>query len=360
MFGYTQPTEAVNYSDPGGPQYSRLILDNDYPEELFEMPPQESLRITLAHEYFHAIQLGLFDCTGQRWFMELTATWMEDQVYGQIDDWFRYLPAYLNSLDQSMRLSNGQREYGMALWAHYLTQRFGTILLLDAWYQGAATRGDLMTICQELAPEDSWELFTQFQLWNMLTAERAQPTLGYLEAQLFPAAPVLFLSGTGLYETEELALSALAVDRPVYAELTVSVGSTWLMDRRNGSHQSLCCGQSVTTGLDEEKVLLHAVAAGGANSMALTLEPLQALQDGQISLFNIYPNPAVENAQLNLYALEPLQSELHLYDLLGRRLLTLPVSGAGEFSMTLPLSEYPAGVYVLELDGNHRRVLRLY
>jgi hypothetical protein len=365
MFGYTQPTGAVDHNDPGGRQYSRLVLDNDYPQELFEFPPQESLQITLAHEYFHAIQLGYFDCsTEQRWFMELTATWMEDQVYGQIDDWFRYLPAYLNSLNQSMRLTNGEREYGMALWAHYLTQRFGATLLLETWQEGAITRGDLMTICQELAwelyAEDSWELFMQFQLWNMLTGEREDPVMSYQEAELYPMAPVQQFSNSGIFETAELALTVLAVAEPIYAALRIEAGSSWRLDRRTGDNYSFCCGQVDTTGFDADQLILHAAQAGtGGGSMFLNLTELQPLETGRIALLKVYPNPAFNLIQLDLYALEPLTTELYLYDLLGRRLLKMPVSGAGEFTFNLPLAQYPSGMYVLELDGSYSRVIHL-
>ncbi|MBL7034010.1 MAG: T9SS type A sorting domain-containing protein [Candidatus Delongbacteria bacterium] len=364
LFGYTLLTEAVNYDDPDGPWYSRIILDNDYPEEVFELPPQQALQVTLAHEYFHAIQVGLFDCTGQQWFMELTATWMEDQVYGQIDDWLRYLPAYLNTLDQSMRIMNGEREYGMALWAHYLNQRFGAGLLLDAWYQGAVTRSDMMTICQELAqelaPENSWELFSQFHVWNMMTGERALPGFGYPEAQAYPLAPVQLFTGSGLFETEELALTALAVAEPIYAALSIEAGVSWRLNRRTGVNSSFCCGQTDTTGFDIDQLVLHVAQAGaGSSAMYLNLTELQPLEEGRIALLKAYPNPAVSDIRLNLYALEPLATELHLYDILGRRLLTLPVSGAGEFSFILPLSGYPSGIYVIELDGAYQRIMHL-
>jgi hypothetical protein len=360
MFGYTQPTEAVDFNDPGGSQFSRIVLDNDYPQALFGLSPEESLQITLAHEYFHAIQLGFFDCIEQRWFMELTATWMEDQVYGQIDDWYRYLPAYLNSLNQSMRLINGEREYGMALWAHYLTRLFGADMLLEVWEQGAITGGDLMTICQELSGEDSWELFSRFQVWNMMTGESAIPGFGYPEAQAYPLAPVELFNSSRLFETEELALTALAVAEPIYAALTIEAGVSWRLNRRTGDNYSFCCGQIDTTGFDIEQLILHATQAGaGSSAMYLNLKELQPLQTGRIALLKAYPNPAVNDIQLDLYALEPLTTRLHLYDMLGRRLQMLPVSGTGEFPFLLPLSGYPSGMYIIELDGVYTRVTHL-
>ena len=360
MFGYTVLTGAVDYEDPDGPQYSRIMLDNDYPESVFGLPSQQALQVSLAHEYFHAVQLAYFDCVDQRWFMELTAVWMEDQVYGEVNDWFRYLPAYLNTLDMSMRLMSGEREYGMALWAHYLAQRFGTYFMLEVWDLGATTRGDLMLICQQLAPEDAWQLFSKFQIWNMLTGSRAIPGRGYTEAAAYPLAPIQLFNSSGVFVTEELALTALAVAEPIYAALTIEAGSSWRLNRRTGANGSFCCGQTDTTGFDADQLILHAVQAGTSEaSMYLNLTGLHQLETGRIALLQAYPNPAFNDITLELYALEPLTAELHLYDLLGRHLFSLPVQGEGEFEFQLPLEGMPAGIYVFELDGKYTRVIHL-
>jgi len=61
------------------------VLDDDFSTAQFAAPPLHSLRVTAAHELFHAVQFG-YDVTEDLWLMEGTATWMEDEVYDGIDD----------------------------------------------------------------------------------------------------------------------------------------------------------------------------------------------------------------------------------------------------------------------------------
>ena len=49
-----------------------------------------SLRVTAAHEFFHAIQFA-YDVNEDIWFMEGTATWVEDEVYDSINDNYQFL-----------------------------------------------------------------------------------------------------------------------------------------------------------------------------------------------------------------------------------------------------------------------------
>ena len=57
------------------------VVDNNYTERIFRNhTPIQNLKVTLAHEFFHAVQFA-YDIGEDTWLMEGTATWMEDQVY---------------------------------------------------------------------------------------------------------------------------------------------------------------------------------------------------------------------------------------------------------------------------------------
>jgi len=49
-----------------------------------------NVQVTTAHELFHAIQMG-YDGLEKSWLMEATATWMEDEIYDDINDNYGYL-----------------------------------------------------------------------------------------------------------------------------------------------------------------------------------------------------------------------------------------------------------------------------
>ena len=69
------------------------VVDNDYAPDQFRTGASGSnaLRATAAHEFFHAVQYG-YDAGEDAWLKEATATWMEDEVYDDINDNVVYLP----------------------------------------------------------------------------------------------------------------------------------------------------------------------------------------------------------------------------------------------------------------------------
>lgn len=79
--------------------YSYLALENDYTG--FPNTPVYNIRVTAAHEFNHAIQFG-YDVWEETWLMEATATWMEDEVYDDVNDNLQYLSDYFDNPDTCM------------------------------------------------------------------------------------------------------------------------------------------------------------------------------------------------------------------------------------------------------------------
>lgn len=76
-------------SDADGPVvgsawYGYCGFDNDYANSPW-LDPTSLLQITVAHEYFHAIQFA-YDAEDDGWLMESTATAMEDELYDDVND----------------------------------------------------------------------------------------------------------------------------------------------------------------------------------------------------------------------------------------------------------------------------------
>jgi len=86
------------------------------------------LELTLAHEFFHTIQAGYigfsqFD-VGSSWWMEATATWMEDQVFPSSNDYLNFVSDVILYPQQALATFNGLHEYGAAIFIHRLAARF--------------------------------------------------------------------------------------------------------------------------------------------------------------------------------------------------------------------------------------------
>ena len=74
---------AATVADPPGSGFSYVVVDNDYAAA--EVAPLKTtgvaqLRVTIAHELFHAIQIGQSRGRLPEWLAEATAVWMEGIV----------------------------------------------------------------------------------------------------------------------------------------------------------------------------------------------------------------------------------------------------------------------------------------
>ena len=141
LFGYAAPDRGQADSESRLPRrlHGYLVLDNDY--DPFEFPgtkPLEDLQVTFAHEYNHILQFG-YDAYQDAWFAESTATWMEDQVYNGINDYLRYVRRWTR-LYETPITATAIREYGSAVWNHWLTRRYGHSVVRRAWADAVHVR----------------------------------------------------------------------------------------------------------------------------------------------------------------------------------------------------------------------------
>lgn len=141
LFGYAAPDRDQGTKAHRLPRqlYGYLVLDNDY--DSFEFPgtkPFEVLEVTLAHEYNHILQFG-YDAFQDAWFAEATAVWMEDQVYNGIDDYLRYVRRWIRRYDTPLTASS-IKEYGSAVWNHWLSHRYDRSIVRRAWARAIDTK----------------------------------------------------------------------------------------------------------------------------------------------------------------------------------------------------------------------------
>ncbi len=136
LYGYV----ATDADQVGKSQFSYQVMDNNYTEDFFN--GDESLRVTAAHEYNHVLQNGI-NSTLDAWVFEATATWIEEQVYPAINDYFQYLDPWAFGARDSLPLTSfvadetelNNFQYGSAVWNFYLESRFGDDAIRDVWTQ---------------------------------------------------------------------------------------------------------------------------------------------------------------------------------------------------------------------------------
>lgn len=183
LYGYTEFESAL-----GGDRYtSFMVIDNSYTESEYFTKGLNAAKVTLAHEYHHAIQIGNYRyADNDVWFYELTSTSMEEFVFDSINDYYSYIPTFFNRPD---KIFTGFDGYSQAVWNIYLHKIF------DYDFSIFVRQWDLMKNyraleCIRKSVEERGRsfknIFSQFYLYNYFTGYRSIPDKYYEEGANYP------------------------------------------------------------------------------------------------------------------------------------------------------------------------------
>jgi hypothetical protein len=169
------------------------VLDNDFSTAEFPLPPMQSAEVTAAHEFFHAIQFG-YDYGEDRWLMEATAVWMEEQAYDDVNDNRQYLPAgqvadSLTPLDTFDYL--GSEQYGNWPFFELMSNSYGRSMVKQIWNKAAAFPGapnmySTQAISAVLKPRGG---FTRF--YSRFASANLLPAKFYPEGRAWPSTALI-------------------------------------------------------------------------------------------------------------------------------------------------------------------------
>jgi hypothetical protein len=201
---------------------SFLELDNNYQSiAIYANRPLDAVRVTVAHEFFHAVQFGIdftekenpFQANARQYWMEMSAVWMEEEMYDDINDYYVYLPYFFNDPTISLQAFGGDynlHPYGAGVFPIYLAQRYGKKIIRDIWLECAA-RGvgpQFLEACDAAVraadpPDGSLATaINEFSLWNYFTGQYASVApagIGYKERANYPAIPIENMLRVGRY-----------------------------------------------------------------------------------------------------------------------------------------------------------------
>jgi hypothetical protein len=191
LYGYTTPDEL---GEEGYRSPTFITVDNDF---IFVTPPANrglpALRVTLAHEFHHAIQIGAYGYwTSEIFFYEITSTWMEDVVYTDVNDYLNYLRAqwsHFRNPDQAFD-ANEIIMYSRGIWGQFVEKRYGRDAMKRCWEEIRSAH-PLAAIDRALQRSGSSfaTAYGEWSMWNYYTGARADSVRYYPEAATYP--PVL-------------------------------------------------------------------------------------------------------------------------------------------------------------------------
>ena len=178
-----------------------LAIENDFVG--FHYPSADiAIKILTSHEYPHAIQ-DAYLADIPRFWSEGTATWAEEYVFPEQQDFEGFLRSYFQNLDRPIDAEQAGNlgdsyPYGTAIWPKFLEEKFG-VAVIPAIFEQLADRGEGADIWKAtdavLQNHDSTlgEAFARFAVWNGLTGSRAELTtdeVGYADAANYPEASI--------------------------------------------------------------------------------------------------------------------------------------------------------------------------
>ena len=140
-YGYCATESAATARTASG----YCVLDNDYNTTQFPYnTPDGNLRVTAAHEFFHAVQYA-YDWNEDPWMMESTATWMEERLATDVDDNRQYLPAsqvYQPRMPLDLFQPGEPYQYANWIFWEYLSTKYGVGVVNQVWQQAGTLAGD--------------------------------------------------------------------------------------------------------------------------------------------------------------------------------------------------------------------------
>ena len=173
-----------------------VVVDNDFsPSQLGSSGGQGGLRVTAAHEFFHAVQYA-YDSGEDEWLVEGTAAWMEDQVADDVNAnriWLRESP--LTHPWVPVDSSKGLDEYGAWIFWRFLSESdvggSDASLVRRVWELAADAPGDPNLFSAQALGKalDSRNrslpsALVGFGVWNLA------PAAFYEEGAAYPTAPI--------------------------------------------------------------------------------------------------------------------------------------------------------------------------
>lgn len=178
--------------------WSYCVFDNDFGAAQYAPAASgmKALRVTAAHEFFHAVQ-SRYDFREDRFLLESTAVWMEDEVYDGVNDNLAWLsmggplmPENTDAVGPWLPLDVSPSDladplytlnYSSWIFFRFLSERTDRTIVREIW-ERARKRTSTRAIVGAVGGRalDFRKVFAEFGVWN------TAPSAFYSEGSLYP------------------------------------------------------------------------------------------------------------------------------------------------------------------------------
>ncbi|MDE2810847.1 MAG: hypothetical protein OXN90_20730 [Gemmatimonadota bacterium] len=177
----------------GTTTHSHLEIDNNFTDSSYvKTRGLDALRVTIAHEFHHAIQFGYYALEAGNWWQESTSTWMEEVAYPHIDDYLQYLIHFLGEPQRALNSGRpgSNHTYGSAIFSLFLHQRYGRELNRLIWEELKERESIHLDhfdrVIRQVEPRGLGVVMGEFAVWNYFTGTRHRDEY-YAEGDKYPS-----------------------------------------------------------------------------------------------------------------------------------------------------------------------------
>ncbi len=148
---------------------SFICIDNNYSAKKgFDKDRDECMKVTAAHEFFHGVEFA-YNVDADLWWMEASATWNEDEVYTEINDYVRYIDSYFSATYTSLDETN----YSGVIFAKFLSENYGGYNIIKRiWEAQSSGHSNSISAIDKVireidAQKNIGAIFNQFSAYNV-------------------------------------------------------------------------------------------------------------------------------------------------------------------------------------------------
>ena len=187
-YGVTSAVDLVTINLPDTTYTSYIEFDNNYSESYFQTKGLNGLKVTAAHEFHHAIQLGYNFREEDIYFFEMTSTWMEEYLYPNINDYLNYLDYFFETVSNSRFDFFGYTyPYANSMYLQMLEDQYDASIVRSIWEKIKTTKSLPALIATLEQSGSTWfESLGEYGLWLYYTGDRAIPGEFFNDAPFFP------------------------------------------------------------------------------------------------------------------------------------------------------------------------------
>jgi hypothetical protein len=370
-YGITRKGDLIAANLPDTSYTSYIEMDNNFAEYYFPSQGLDGLKVTAAHEFHHAIQLGYGFRESDIYFFEMTSTWLEEYIYPEIDDYLNYLDFFFEVVSNSrFDQNNLTYPYANSIYLQMLEAQYDASIIRSIWDK-LRTEKSHSAIKSTLEQNNTtwYQSLNHYALWLFYTGDRAISGTFFKDAAFFPEITIksedkiefdaAFVEDVNITEIANRYIEIQNV-RGKILDIQVIADNGFKSGYRTMTEYSYSQSYDVNTGITSEPIdsdqLVLVMTNSGRNELVTTVD---ISLSGSIDLTSIYPfpNPVHANSEKIIrFQNVPPEAELHIFNTSGKRIARIKNQGSSRIRSWYLKNddgkEVAAGIYFYLVQGD--------